>query len=63
MLIYLEIIELNFCELNKNTRRNILKREIKEKMDLEYSDEEDDLKNSHFEISPGYLIYLDDNKD
>ena len=32
-------------------------------MDLEYSDEEDDLKNLSLEISPGYLINLDDNKD
>ena len=63
MLIYLEIIELNFCELNKNTRRNILKRGMKEKNGLEYTNEEDDSKNSHFEISIGYLINLDDNKD
>ena len=30
LMFYLEILELKFCGLNKNTRRNILKREKKE---------------------------------
>ena len=29
-MFYLEILEIKFCGLNKNTRRNILKREKKE---------------------------------
>ena len=34
MLIYLEIFELNFCGLNKNTRRNIdLRGEIDQSVD------------------------------
>ena len=55
LFIYTEIIELNFCELNKNTRRNILKREMREKMmigDL-YNDEQN---NNRLEISPGYIV-------
>lgn len=34
ILIFLEIMELNFCHLNENTRRNILKREKKEEKKL-----------------------------
>ena len=30
LLFYVEILECNFCNLNKNTKRNILLREIKE---------------------------------
>lgn len=33
-LIFLEIIELKFCGLNKNTRRNIIKREQDEILDI-----------------------------
>ena len=34
ILVYLEIMELNFCSLNKYTRKNILKREEEEKVGL-----------------------------
>ena len=30
LLFYLEIFEYNFCSLNKNTKKNIIKREISE---------------------------------
>ena len=30
LMIYLEVLELNFCNLNKNTKKNILEREKKE---------------------------------
>ena len=36
LMIYLEIIELNFCGLNKNTKRNIQKREEKETIKSSY---------------------------
>ena len=29
IILYLEIIEYNFCNLNKNTKRNISERELK----------------------------------
>ena len=63
LLIYLEIIELNFCKLNKNTKINIEKRELKEDLndDDEQNDEDIDpeerkSKQSIVEISPGYLV-------
>ena len=40
-LVFLEIMELNFCNLNFYTRRNILKREQKEKEDLIIGTEDD----------------------
>ena len=65
IFIYLELIELKFGGLNKNTRRNILKREKKEKMEIDPNiykedgeDEEDDSENYTIEISKGYLLDL-----
>ena len=68
LLIYDEIIELNFCKLNKNTRRNILIREKRESLDLDQTLSEllEDVnieKNEKFEISNGYLIDLDNNQN
>ena len=54
--IYAEIIELNCCGLNKNTRRNILKRELEEKKDIDLNDSE--LKNDKIEISKGYYLEM-----
>ena len=34
LLVYLEIIELNFCKLNYNLRENIIERSIKEFLNL-----------------------------
>ena len=60
LLIFLEIIELNFCKLNKNTKRNIRKRESEE---IIINDEDDeDEKDGRYsersiaEVSPGYYI-------
>ena len=59
LFIYAEIIELNFCGLNENTRRNILKRELEEKKDINLND--DELKNDKIEISKGYYIEMGAN--
>ena len=63
LLIYLEIIELNFLKLNKNTKNNIKKRELDEDIlllsdeDSRKSDvEEDGIIKNKVEISPGYII-------
>ena len=53
LMIFLEIIELNFCHLNDNTKRNIQIRG--------YNDMEDkDRKDTVLEIG-GYIIEVDDN--
>ena len=59
-LIYTEIIELNFCKLNKNTRRNI---QIRGDQDISGENESDSQRASLFEISPGYLIDDDSKSD
>ena len=59
LLIYLEIIELNFCNLNKNTRRNI---QIRGDDDYFGTNEIDSKRESLAEISPGYLVDQN-NKD
>ena len=53
LLLYLEIIELNFCKLNKNTRRNI---KIRGDEDLSGKNESDSQRESLVEVSPGYLL-------
>ena len=60
LLLYLEIIELNFCKLNKNTRRNI---QIRGDQDISGENESDSQRGSLFEISPGYLIDDDSKSD
>ena len=64
LLIYLEIIELNFCNLNKNTRRNIrirgndeLCEDIIKKLEDDVSD-----RSSNVELSEGYLLENEDEK-
>ena len=59
LLLYLEIIELNFCNLNKNTRRNI---QIRGDEDLSGENESDSQRSSLVEIAPGYLLDQE-NKD
>ena len=47
ILIYLEIIELNFCGLEENLKRNIDERaQIKEKEEEEYISRHSDIKRS-----------------
>ena len=65
-LVYLEILELNFLNLNKNTKKNIELREIEEegKMLLcdedsrisEVEEDKDGKKVNKVEISPGYTV-------
>ena len=53
LLFYLEIIELNFCGLNKNTRRNIQNRG---EDDFFGRLESDSQRSSLVELSPGYFF-------
>ena len=62
LLIYLEIIELNFCDLNKNTRRNIQIRGKDELLRNNDNDTESDIK-SNIELSEGYLLKNEGEKD
>ena len=51
-LFYLEILEYNFCSLNKNTKKNIAKREHRESINENNFDEDDE----DIEIKGGYDI-------
>jgi hypothetical protein len=55
LMIYLEVIELHFCGLDKNTRKSIQLRE-KEDMNLENLERNNSFNNNLVEISPGYMI-------
>ena len=60
ILVYVEIMELNFCGLNKYTRFNILKREKEEEKEYE----EKILKNFPDSVElEGYLFNINDSKD
>ena len=52
-MIYLEILELNFCNLNKNTKRN-----IKLRIDVDDGQIEriESLDDSKFEAGDGYIF-------
>ena len=50
MLIFNEILELNFCGLNKHLRKNIIKRENQEIYGYSDIDADDENENSSFEI-------------
>ena len=66
MLFYLEIIELNFCKLNKNTRRNI---QIRGEDDFLGRTESGSRSQSIVELTSGYYLCEepkgdnDDNKN
>ena len=57
--IYIEIIELSCCGLNKNTRRNILKR-IKEEELNEDINNNKNMEINRVELSKGYLVDLNE---
>jgi hypothetical protein len=58
LLFYLEIFEYNFCDLNKNTKRNIQLRERNESLNI------DDMKGANIiELKHGYFIYDEDEKE
>ena len=50
-MIYLEIFELNFLNLNKNTKRN-----IKLRVDDEQNDRLESLDSGKFEMGDGYIF-------
>ena len=64
LLFYLEIIELNFCKLNENTRRNI---QIRGEKDFSGNTGGDSRTQSLVELPLGYLLYeeskVDNNND
>ena len=64
LLFYLEIIELNFCKLNENTRRNI---QIRGEKDFSGNTGGDSRTQSLVELPSGYLLYeeskVDNNND
>ena len=45
LLFYLEILEFNFCSLNKNTKKSIIERESKESFTIEDINRENELDN------------------
>ena len=56
LLFYLEIIEYNFCSLNKNTKKNISEREqkLKEEINnLDNDDNDDQLTIEGYDIADG----------
>ena len=69
LLFYLEIFEYNFCDLNKNTKRNIRLREIEEMNNKgnndNYYEISDDLyiKNENFEGKELATVGSDDEND
>ena len=64
MLIYLEILELNFCGLNKNTRRNIHLRGENE-IDLSFDQRETVSEDNNADIAKKKYLELEEkfNKD
>ena len=45
LLFYLEILEFNFCSLNKNTKKSIIERKSKESFTIEDINRENELDN------------------
>ena len=71
IFIYLEIIELNFCDLNKNTRIKIAERAREPKIERIFSEEfpeielyqkiyneQEENNEKTIEIAPGYIIHI-----
>ena len=57
LLIFLEIIEINFCNLDKNTKRNVERRGAEESFKLlSYKDNDDDDEFEIVEVAPGYVV-------
>ena len=55
-LFYLEILEYNFCSLNKNTKKNISEREHRHSIVENDINNNDDNDNDEIEIKGGYDI-------
>ena len=58
VLIFLEKLELNFCGLNKNLKKNIQNR-----ADIEMRDSliQDEIKNNSFEVNNNYIVIFKDD--
>ena len=52
LMFYLEIFEFNFCNLNKNTKKNIISRAVFE----ELIDDEKENRNYTIELGTGYIL-------
>jgi len=55
-LFYLEILEFNFCNLNKNTKRNIKEREIKQSIEENNEDEDYEIDIKGYDFSENVKI-------
>ena len=62
LMIYLEILELNFLKLNKNTKRNIKLRVNDEQINEDVK-QLDILKNNKFEAGNGYIFENNEDED
>ena len=56
ILIFLEIIELNFCNLNKNLKRNIEERAIKEAI---FDENDDEVQIVYVDKEKNYYIKVE----
>ena len=64
LLLYLEIIELNFCGLNKNTRRNISERSASEFCDIDRISEVSDIElDKDYEFNETLFNEQKDNRN
>jgi hypothetical protein len=65
LLVFTEIIEINACDLEKNTRKNIQLREENEFDNILYKDtynEDDDFGKEKVELNSGIVIELKEDK-
>ena len=60
MLIYLEVLELNFCGLNKNTKRNIY---LREKEDLLNENRSSSVDINGIDVETDYTIKISENSE
>ena len=68
LLFYIELLEFNFCNLNKNTKRNIIKREKEDQIlnESSFDDEieiEDDIFIKETDLELDKLIVNDDSNE
>ena len=60
LLFYLEIFEYNFCNLNKNTKKNI---ELREQIDMMGRESVSSKNSQGIDIGCGYLIHKNDGEE
>ena len=59
-MIHLEILELNFCDLNENTRRNIY---LRSKIDLSGKDLDSSAGFNYIDINKDYSISISEKNE